>query len=625
MTSRKLIYEKYFNSNIFNTNPVSTETGPKVRMRVSQSTLDNTKNDIFNIEKLPPKTIISKRGVKRHAIYAKIYGSDIFCRTQRAPKKKRDGVKKIRNANNFSSCMESMKNIEEYSKNLKNYAKVHRAEKKEYNPDKYLPKESASERYYKEIYDPHGSVILPKTNLSIEPESKELYAQKKKNLKKEITQYNDCGVDHKKKPGEHEGQANEKTIYVKKKNVWTDISGYHFVESKTNPENNCKINKQMNLQSHLFKGNEDSNQKEKKNNSNLNIEQINSRIQEEKQKNDRYERYHIGEENKKRDLSNNDRDLWGSVYSKWEKTNIDWRDPHTEIMFGAGIPKDVNDNFGPNGPNAFQRKLNNLADTKNIDTINEEKKVPINNIQKPLSNKAINGEGMEKIEEIVNEIPNLPDDKKCKIKMEATTSVLNPEVDWDRKAKTLNKFYTNPNFGKYRKHSSLITKIGAKNEKKVKEVEKKSGHDYQDYVLTYPTRSKFEKYNEGEIKKLFGTKGLNIYDIQKNMFDKGTYNTIKFKVRENEDEVKLNDRMNEISKEFEKQNYKVLINKQDKKDFQKKNINFVSNPGQKLGIIKENIETKNKAKLSKIPEKIKYKNSFSKQYGLINFKYKKGM
>ncbi len=381
----------------------------------------------------------------------------------------------------------------------------------------------------------------------------------------------------------------------------------------------------MNLQSHLFKGNEDSNQKEKKNNSNLNIEQINSRIQEEKQKNDRYERYHIGEENKKRDLSNNDRDLWGSVHSKWEKTNIDWRDPHTEIMFGAGIPKDVNDNFGPNGPNAFQRKLNNLADTKNIDTINEEKKVPINNIQKPLSNKAINGEGMEKIEEIVNEIPNLPDDKKCKIKMEATTSVLNPEVDWDRKAKTLNKFYTNPNFGKYRKHSSLITKIGAKNEKKVKEVEKKSGHDYQDYVLTYPTRSKFEKYNEGEIKKLFGTKGLNIYDIQKNMFDKGTYNTIKFKVRENEDEVKLNDRMNEISKEFEKQNYKVLINKQDKKDFQKKNINFVSNPGQKLGIIKENIETKNKAKLSKIPEKIKYKNSFSKQYGLINFKYKKGM
>ena len=65
----------------------------------------------------------------------------------------------------------------------------------------------------------------------------------------------------------------------------------------------------------------------------------------------------------------------------------------------------------------------------------------------------------------------------------------------------------------------------------MKEVEKKSGHDYEDYVLTYPTRSQFEKYDEGEIKKIFGTKGLNIYDVQKNMFDKDTYNTIKFKVK----------------------------------------------------------------------------------------------
>ena len=625
MTSRKLIYEKYFNSNIFSTNPVSNEAGPKVRMRVSQSTLDNTKNDLFNTEKMPTKTILSKRGARRQKIYAKIYGSDIFCRTQRAPITMRKGVKKIRNANNFSSCMESMKNIEEYSKNLKNYSKVHRAEKKEYNPDKYLSKESASERYYKEIYDTHGSYVLPETHLSTEPKSKELYALKKKHLKKELTQYNDCGVDRKKKPGEHEGQANEKKIYVKKKNNWAESSGYHFAESKNNPENNSKINKQMNLRSYLFKENEDSKQKEKNASLDLNIEQINSRIQEEKQKNDRYERYHIGDENKKRDLSNNDRDLWGSVHSKWEKTNIDWRDPHSEIMFGSGIPKDVNGNFGPKGPNAFQRKLNNLADTKNKDTINEENKIPINNIQKPLSNEVINGEGMEKIEEIVNEIPNLPDDKKTKIKMEATTSVLNTENDWDRKAKTLNRFYTNPNFGKYRKHSSLITKIGAKNEKKMKEAQKKSGHDYQDYILTYPTRSQFEKFNEGEIKKIFGIKGVNIYDVQKNMFDKGTFNTIKFKVRENEDEGKLKNKMIEITRDFEKQNYKVLINKQEKKDLKKRTKNFVSNPGQKLGIIKENIETENSAKLSKIPDKIKYKNSFSKQYGLINYKYKKGM
>jgi hypothetical protein len=68
-----------------------------------------------------------------------------------------------------------------------------------------------------------------------------------------------------------------------------------------------------------------------------------------------------------------------------------------------------------------------------------------------------------------------------------------------------------------------------------------------------------------------------------------------------------------------------FFNKQEKKDLKKRTKNFVSNPGQKLGIIKENIETEINPKLSKIPEKIKYKNSFSKQYGLINYKYKKGM
>jgi hypothetical protein len=42
-------------------------------------------------------------------------------------------------------------------------------------------------------------------------------------------------------------------------------------------------------------------------------------------------------------------------------------------MFGNLDSKNANSNFGPNGPTPFQRKLNQLADTKNIDTINENK------------------------------------------------------------------------------------------------------------------------------------------------------------------------------------------------------------------------------------------------------------
>ena len=109
MTSRKQIYDKYFNSNIFNQNPNIKDSAPTVRVRVSQPSLANTKDDLFNTEKNHPKESLTKKGVKRLGVYSKIYGSDIFCRTEANEVKKREGVKKIRNANNFSNCMEGQK------------------------------------------------------------------------------------------------------------------------------------------------------------------------------------------------------------------------------------------------------------------------------------------------------------------------------------------------------------------------------------------------------------------------------------------------------------------------------------------------------------------------------------
>ena len=620
MTTRKDFFNKYYNSDIFNSNPVPTEATPSVRVRVSQASLANTKNDLFNTEKNQPKEPQTNKGIKRIGVYSKIYGSDIFCRTQPNEVKKREGVRKIRNANNFSNCMEGMKNNEEFSKNLKNYAAEHRVEKKDFNPDKYMKKETAAERYFKEVYDAHGSTVLPERVFSAEPQNKQKYAEKKRNFNKEMAKYNDCGADGKKKHGEHEGSNTDNKIFVKKKNEWTEKNsgGYHFVDSKTNPQNNAKINKQMYLQSNLFKDNDES--KKNENNPNLNIEKINTRIEEEKAKNDRYEKYHLGNENPKRDLTDNDRSQWGAVHTKWEKSNLDWRNPETELMFGSGLSQDVNKDFGPKGPSAFQRKLNQLADTKNKDTISEEKKVPINNIEKPPSTNTVNGEGLEKIEEIINEIPNVKDDTKLRIKMEATTSVLAGDNDWDRKAKTLTKFYTNPNFLNKSKNKELTIKVGNKDKK---ENEVKSGHDYCDYVLSYPTKSHFEKFGEGDIKKIFGSKGVHIYDIQKNMFDKGTYNTIKFKVRENEEQGNLKQKMDEVKKDLEKKDYKVEINPEKKKDNKKNIKNFVSNPGAKLGIINENVGNYNNAKHTKMPEKIRKKHSFSKQFVQVNYGYKK--
>ena len=49
------------------------------------------------------------------------------------------------------------------------------------------------------------------------------------------------------------------------------------------------------------------------------------------------------------------------------------------------------------------------------------------------------------------------------------------------------------------------------------------------------------------------------------MFDKGTYNTIKFKVRENEDEGNMKQNIDEIKKELEKKDYKIEIIPEKKK------------------------------------------------------------
>ena len=623
--SRKQIYDKYFNSNIFNNDPALAAKIPKVRTRISQSSLLKTKDDLFNTENPSQKSPLTKKGVKRLGVYSKLYGSDIFNKTNPNLTQKKSGVKKIRNANNFSSCFDSMKNLEEYKNNLKSYTKEKRTEKKNFKPDdKYMNNETPAERYYKEMYEHNGSNILPERCFSADKCTKEKYANKKKNMKNEENKLNDEISELKLKP-----KINKK-IYVKKKNKWTeDNSGnYHFIDNKKNPVNNAKINKQIYLQSNLFK-NEDE-----KNNDNFSekkkmktLEQINNRIEEEKSRIQRNNRYHFSPQEKRRDLSGNDRMIYGSVHSKWEKSKIDWLNPQTEIMFGTQQSKDLKKEFGPKGPNAFQRKLNQLADSKNIDTINENQKEPINKIIKPQAQEITNDQGNAKWNEVVEKIPNLSPDKKLKIKQNATNSVLIDENNFENKAKTLTNFYTNPNMTSITKKpkKEVTDKIGKKKNmnNSNKKPEKKSEHDFTDYVLTYATKGNFEKFGENEIKNLFEKNGVHIYDIHKNMFDKGTYNMVKFKVRDDkEGQDALNQKITNIEKDLGK-NYKVKINKEKKKNLKINSKNFVSNPGAKLGILNENIGLHNNAKYTKIPDNIKNKKSFSRQFEQINYGYKK--
>ena len=607
--SREQVLEKYFNSDIFNTAPIKVEKIPTVRVRQSQTSLANTKNDIFNTEKKAQNAeSFVKKLVNRKLVYSKIYGSDIFNQTNPTESK----INKVRNRNNFSTCFDNMKNNEEYKKNLQSYAKEKRAEKKSFKPDKYLNTETPAERYYKEMYNNNGK-IFPENNLKKDLINKEKYAEKKRNLKNDINKINDEISEIKTNP------KNSKQIYVRKKNKWTENNsgGYKFINAKISQFDNAKINKQLNLQSNIFQNSENKLEKSEI----LNYDKIKSRLEEEKNKeylNNTYHISHNNQNNKSPDLSNNDKLLFGSVHTKWEKSNIDWHNPITELMFGNLKSKEMNSSFGPNGPTPFQRKLNQLADSKNIDTITEKEKNPINNFEKQNVNNDINDIGIHKVEKILEETSDLKEDKKLKIKMNATTSLLNSDNDLEKKIKTLSNYYTNPLKTKKLK-KEITAKVGTKYATK----DEKNNNSNSDYVLNYATKDQFEKFGENEIKKMFAKYGVHIYDVHKNMFDNGSYNTIQFKVRQNKDEEKIKEKMNEIEKNLSK-NYKVKINKEEKKDLKINNKNFVNEPGKKVGVYNENIgNQKEEKKYFKINNNIKRKQSFSRQFQQINYKYKK--
>ena len=351
---------------------------------------------------------------------------------------------------------------------------------------------------------------------------------------------------------------------------------YKYVDNKNqniNPANKCKINKQIQLQSNIF--NEDNLQP-----INENVELINQRIETGKRINKSGEKPNV---RKTRDLKNNDRLLWGAVHSKWEKTNIDWRNTETELMFKRTLTENFNDDNEPKEQTAFQRKINQLADTKNTDTITESTKVPIKDLQRPINAEEYNEElRRERIEKLIQDIPNLNENQKKEIRMKSTAINLD-DADWDNKAKTLTNFYNNPL--KKEKKENPIIKIGQKQEN-LYQKKNINDYNYHDYVITYPTKGgDFEKFDEGDIKKMLGAKGLHIYEIQKNQFDNGKYNTIKFKVRENEGENVLEGKLNEFKDDLNKQNFKIKIEKEKKKDIKKNQKRFVGNPGGKVGIM----------------------------------------
>ena len=651
MSNRSNLYEKYKKSDIFNLSSTTknSEAPRKIRSRnIESSTINNQDENFHSIDPVNPR----KYNIKHHQ-------SDIFNLNKtfqsNNPKPK---VKKIRGAPQISTCFDSMKDDAQFANDIKEYTSKYRAVKTEYEPDRYYRHEDASERLYNQLYNKKRNPIVNNSNnrsleanidinTNNEINDKDLFVQRKKNMRNNFTKVflDQRSINDKKKLEQETEQAGKSHKFYKSKGFThksNDIVNEHkFVTPDKIIGNSSKINRQIQLQSNIFPTNE--------NYKNINdIEKIKERIKSSKEakSNDKNTEKKANKKkvNKSRniDQNENDKNIWGTVHSNWERSNLDWRNADCELIFGktyqGKLPELEEKNDVKKNDIPFQRKMLQLQDSGNKDTINESIKTK-RKYNKNIYKDKFNHSNLEKIDEILDEIPEniLKYDKKKKILFNSNTTGLNGETELDNNFVNYNKYHKNVLKKKEKKEPTIkiMSKDGEKNINKKKNLDNnynnlKSHDDYNihDFILSYDSKAKnsknnFDKFGENEIKLLFSKKGIHAYDIQKNQFDNGKYNVIKFKVRENEGENSLKEKMKEIENEFIDKKYKICIEKDVEKE-KKKNLRNVTNatPGSKVAMFVDNNENKNTFK-KKDPLQIKNNSKFTGQFNNINYNYKK--
>ena len=615
MSSRVEIYNKIYSSDIFNTNPNYAKVeAPKGIARNHHTTLESTKEEVFNVGKerrirrnkplkdIENNNVLSRSTAKRkNNNYDKIYGSDIFNQRTATSTERRRGPNKTSNLRNKTTFVPEGNN-EEYKRDLKYYTKQHRAEKKEYDPDKYMSKITPQERYYREHYGaqcPFGS--NQNTNYENVNENKNEerkinnYIHNKINLNNEIKEYNNARADQKGKPGEE--NYNEKR-YFKQKPRGIYEGRRNFVDSNEFSQNNCKINKQIQMESHIF--NNDNQNKD----FNEEVKEINDRLETEKKRTYNTNVLGLPYKEVKVEQTNNDKNFYGSVNSRWKRTNLDWKDPEAQIMFANA---DENRNIS-----ARQRKINQMANSQNIDIFSGEEKKPINFDQEQPEPES------KKIDEILESIPNLDEGQKLGIKMKASVMDCNNDDDWNNRGKLYNDFYRN-NPGKINKKQEVTGKINDRRDAMNNDYNN-NDNIYQDYVITYSTKgNQFERFDENDIQRLLSTKGIQAYDIQKNPFDKGNYNMINLKIK-GRDKNDIYNKMKKVENEFKKQNYKINIEKGSDQNYGKKQGKTYQ--PSKYGIRYDN-SNDNEGKYKMMSNDMKGRKGFTKEFDQVNYGYKR--
>ena len=634
MSMRAKLYEKYRKSDIFNLS--SSIDNNQTSIRVTIPYLNNTfdsKNPILGIEK--PKKTQKKILINNKKYASKHHQSDIFNLNNSVDSKKPQKIKKQRNIPNNSTCFDSMKDNEQFAQDIKEYTLQSRAKKTVYNPLKYYNEMSAHQRLYSQYYDKNRNPIshFHQKNNSMMKSSANLFS----NMKIDFINLNNT-YDKIKIEDDLDKNVKAHKFYRIKGFTYHDYDAFtgnnhtikNFISSENNFDNinTSKINKQLQLQSNIF--NNDENMQKNEND----INKIKQRIQLAEKSNETKPKNHFFHFKTTSNIlteKTDDKNIWGSLHNNWEKYNIDWLKDNTEIVFNKNsLNKD--DNI-----TAFDRKMNQLSDSNYKDTINESIKVNRKNTNFRKRDKYLSN--LEQIDEILNDIPTLKYDKKKQILFYSNTTGLNGESNIDKNLTNYNKYHKinldkkvkkEPTIKIMSKESQNHIDNKKKEQKFCSNLNKYDTYNIHDYILSYDTRKVvkgknniFNKLDENEVKLLFSKNGLHIYDIKKNIFNHGKYNTIKFKVRENEGEQALNEKIKKIENIFNEKECKVNIKKEEEKNVKKNLRNVAKAPFTKRFIfINEN--DKNNSKLNeKNKNKTFRKNTaFSNQYGITNSNYK---
>ena len=210
----------------------------------------------------------------------------------------------------------------------------------------------------------------------------------------------------------------------------------------------------------------------------------------------------------------------------------------------------------------------------------------------------------------------------------------NNDKELENKGRSLKNFFAN-NLHKKSKEKDIVIKVNEKKNKVNNDNNNNNNnnninnnpHDnaYHDYVITYSVKgNKFEKLDEVGIQELFKKKGIRAYNVQKDCFDKGNYNTINIKFLGNDDKNQLYNKVKKVQDELRKENYKINIEKKKVKNHGIKSGKIVCNPRVKGGTMYVNMDKSAEGSgFKKIPNDAKNRKDFSKQFAQINYKYKR--